>query len=344
MVWTGMERAAISALETEGFTPVQARILTAMVMHRYARERRKLVDVLSGHIGLESTASVNVAIDDLLARQLLTLTPYVGNVLITTSTDYVGQLKALNLLASATALESLGRMPVLRFESLGHMTDRNVLDTFHDAVCSAHRIIRITFFESLAGIEGLQDLRDRSSAGVEIRVLLGSPKVMKELRGASHEQRARRAIESWKTATSDWPNTEVRIAVTAQDIECGSSVSIDGRILRLDVHEPLAERSLMGEMLMVNERGGNLIRLFDANFDAAWDRATPTRRTLLVRRAVVAWRWTATAMATVTAAALLAPSAWRELLTGVAATSLLAAADENRARFRLLWRRLKGEP
>ncbi|WP_146605768.1 hypothetical protein [Micromonospora craterilacus] len=340
MVWTIPERSAFAALEGEGFSPIHARILTAMVMHRYARERRKLVDVLSGHIGLERTQSVYAAIDDLLARRLLAVTPYAGKSLLTAAPDYLVRLRAEKLTASAAALERLGRMPIERFESLGQMTDAKVLESFHEHVCSAHRLIRLSFFESLAEIEGLADLRDRAEAGVEIRVLLGAPKAMKDLRGASHEKRAKRAIRSWREATRNWPNTEVRVARTTQDIECGSSASIDGRLLRLDVHEPLAERSLMGEMLLAHEAGGNLIRLFDHSFDAAWARAIPTRRWPLIRRAAGAWRWTATAGVTVPVATALQDSAWRDLLIGVAATSLLAALDENRTRLQVWWRRL----
>ena len=337
MVWSAAENTTIQVLENDGFGPIDARIMTAMVSRRYAREFPKLVDVLSGHVGLEDTIAINSGLQGLLSREILTQTPYSTRILTSISPNYDERLRELNHQKSADALKPLQESPIPRFASLGPMTDPRVLQTFRDAVSGAQRIIRIAFFTSLADIEGIDDLHNRAQAGVIIRILLGSPRVMDTLRGHSHRQRAIRAINSWTAKTRNWPNTEVRLANRPQDIECGSSLSVDGRLLRFDVHEPLAERSLMGEMLLVQEAGGNLIRMFDTNFDSAWNRAVPTRGLARVRSVVFSWKWTlATVVATVLALSLKA-SAWREIVAAIAATCLFAALDESRDRIRALW-------
>lgn len=341
MSWTPSENRTILQLEADGFGPIEARIITAMASRRYARDTPKLIDVLSGHVGLEDTLLVSASLQSLLNRSVLTHISYNGRHLTAIDPNYAERLRATNYAKSAEVLEALQASPIGRFKSLGQMTDNHILETFTEAVLSAQRIIRIAFFASLADIEGIEALHGRAQAGVEVRILLGSPQVMEQLRGRSHRKRAVRAIDSWRAKTHDWPNTSVRLATQVRDIEYGSSLSVDGRLLRFDLHEPLAERSLLGEMLLVHETGGNLIRMFDATFDDAWHRAFPTKTVARLWKRLIDWKWSVATVAAVCWTLALPGSGWREIVAGVAVTCFFAALDENKDRIKMYWRRLR---
>ncbi|MFB8777279.1 hypothetical protein [Streptomyces broussonetiae] len=339
-MWSVIEDAAVEQLVTAGFSPVDSRVLTAMVSRRYARERLKLIDVLSGHIGLENVSEISGAVDRLTARGFLTHVPYSGRHLLSVSPDYASHLRNSGLTDAADSLESLMWAPVTRFQSLGPMTEPGTLSSFLQAVSGAQRVIRLPFFSSSAEIEGIEALEQRCRAGVELRILLGSPKTIKEIRGPSHAARARRSIESWTAKTRRWPNTEVRLAQSVEDVEYGSSMSIDGRLLRMDVHEPLAERSLAGEMLLVHETGGNLIRLFDKTFDEIWERSLPVKGFARLRRGVASWRWSIVAATLLAASVTVPDSVWQDLASGAAVTAIFAAFDESHGRLRTVWQRM----
>ena len=342
MAWTAPEMAAIAVLEADGFNPTEAMIVTAMVSRRYARQLEKLVDVLSGHTGLEDTHAAQSAISNLISAGLLSVIHYAHRDLIIFSRDGLGILEATGKGRSCKILGELENVPVIRLESLGPMADKSIVASFREAVVSAERLIRLPFFSSTANIEGVEYLHQRALAGVELRIMLGSPSVMRVLRGASHETRTKRAIASWKEKTKDWPNTEVRIAQRASDIELGGSMSIDGRLLRLDVHEPLVERSIYGEMIAFYATGANVIRMFDSQFDVAWLRAQPTRLRARVLPEISSWKWAVTTALSFTAIWLVSNLNWRELLIGITVTALFAALDESKRRIQTVWRRLLG--
>jgi hypothetical protein len=340
MSWTAIETTTIAELEQSGFTATNARVLTAMVSRRYARERSKLLDVLSAHTGLERQASVDECLTSLARQGLIATVIYDGNPLVGIAQDLGPKLVDINQRA-ATALVGLVARPISRFGTLGPMTDPAVLGSFGRAIADAHGTIRMVFLTSDTNIEGIHELEARARAGVDIRILVGDPDTVAAIRGGSSKARAQRAIESWVSLTRPWPNTQVRIAKDAADLDCPSSFSRDGELLRLDVHEPLSERSLMGEMLVAHPAGGNLIRLYERHFDAAWERARSTRRVQRLSRVIAGFRWALATAATAVVTFSMGEGAPREVAAGILAATALAAVDESGARFVRLWRRVR---
>ncbi|MGH3942214.1 MAG: hypothetical protein ACRDTG_27055 [Pseudonocardiaceae bacterium] len=341
-MWNDAENAAIDALQRDGFNSVDARVITALISRRYVRELPKLIDILSGHVGLEDHHNVRMAVDSLLHQDIITGATVQGRTLLGITPDFADNLVTQGQSSSAAALKSLQWAPNTRLEMLGPMTDPAVLETFKNALSSASYMIRIPFFTSSADIEAIDILENRARAGVHVRILLGSPSVIAEIRGPSARSRAERAVDSWKTRTRNWPNTEIRLASRVIDIQFGSSLSIDGSSLRLDLHEPLAERSLMGDMVKVNSSAGNLVRVFDAAFDEAWRRALPISKLGRIFRFLKSVRWTLTTAVSLPAALLISGNS-KELVGGIAVASLFAALDENKERIALAWRRVTGK-
>jgi len=340
VAWTALETDTAALLEAEGFARSEALIVTALASHRYARTLGKLIDVLSGHTGLENIENTQRAVTNLVAADILIITQHGHQDIITLAPDVSRILEDSGKSAAAVAVATLEQVPVARVRALGPMAAKAIVVSFAEAIATAERVIRLPFFSSTATIEGIDALSERAHAGVEVRVMLASPEVMSKLRGASHAQRTKRAIASWRETTRHWPNTELRVATRAEDVELGGSMSIDTRLLRLDVHEPLAERSIYGEMIEVNSAGGNVIRMFDSYFDQAWMRARPVHWTARAARLVASWKWAVVSAAAILAIVYLPSNSWRELVIGIAATSILAAADESSGRVKLLWRRL----
>lgn len=342
--WTDEEEQLIVELEAVGRTRVAARVLTAMISRRYAREKTKLTDILSGHVGLENLEATGDCVDGLLREGLLVAVIHGGQSVIKAVLDLETLLQASGHVTAAQLVASIRPRTLKRFESIGAMTAPEVIAGLDGAIRGARRTIRLVFLTSDANLEALAALEQRARAGVRVQVLLGSPTVVAQLRGASQEARAKRAIESWKAKTRGWPNVEIRVAHYAESLDCPSSFCRDSELLRLDVHEPLAERSLEGEMLVAYRNAGNLIRLYERYFDRAWTDAEPIN---LIRRfgwQVKRTRWTVAATLLIPTSLVVSETGPHDLLAGAAIAALVAALDENHARAAELWRRVRARP
>lgn len=341
MMWTIEESNAIIHLENIGFSAREARTVAAMASGRYVRERDKLIDILCGHIGLENRAATEQTVESLMARGCLTETKTGNYLLISLNNQFIASVEHEEAAAAIKALDALERVHRPRARMLGNMTDPTQLLAFRGAINEAESIIRLPFFSSSADIEAIPNLRERAEAGVEVRILLASPTVMGQLRGRAHVSRSKAAIKSWVQVTRGWPNCIVRVARSLSDIELGSSMSVDGRLLRLDLHEPLIERSLAGQMLEVNAGGANLVRAFDRSFDSSWRTARSTAMFERMRRSSWSVRWTVATTLALIALLTVTNSNFHDVIAGVLATCIIGAVGENYKRIAEATRRAR---
>ena len=128
-------------------------------------------------------------------------------------------------------------------------------------------------------LESVPAIKERASKGVKVRILLGSPDFVVQLRGETMRSTATDAIAGWTAIAATVPNIEVRIAHTLEDCYLSTCMLIDRNLLRLDVYDPHRQRSLQGVMVEFHAQDGldlNVVRVFGQRFDEAWERAKPT--------------------------------------------------------------------
>lgn len=111
---------------------------------------------------------------------------------------------------------------------------------------------------------------------------------------------AREAISGWKENARGISNFKVRVSHHVEDTYIASWMLIDGKVLRIDIYDPIRQRSLEGFMVEVTSLVGqdlNIVVVFREYFWRAWGRAQPVewrdRIWWWIRKA---WQWLACLM------------------------------------------------
>jgi hypothetical protein len=90
--------------------------------------------------------------------------------------------------------------------------------------------------------------------------------------------RAKERIRQWKAITKRSKNVKLRLTGETHDLLLATSLSIDGRVLRVAVYDFLKERSKEGVLVEFSSNDGkplNIIQFFEDSFKSAWDAALP---------------------------------------------------------------------
>jgi len=134
-----------------------------------------------------------------------------------------------------------------------------------------------------------------AQSGVRVRVLVGDPNLVAQVRGGRERGPASEALATWqslrKSAGLSASHFTVRSIRRHEDLRITGSSLIDKKILRFTIFDPENERGSEGKLLEVaSQRPGaavNLTRIYQTQFDTAWKRARRFGRDSISRRSTV---------------------------------------------------------
>lgn len=270
-------------LERTGISKPASVLAIVMATRGHARPESELVEILRQYPGLESPIDVRRGINELKTKQWLAQTSSYGSTL----THQAPELRELiaDTLKNPLLVEKLKIMranlePTVRV--LGAMKDECVYHTFMDLLRSAEREICLPMLATPPYDETVRILRERAEAGVKVRILLAVPSLVAKWRGEPMRRKAVERIHQWRELFADRESVSIRLCRVAEDMELATCMSMDGVVVRLDIYDPYAQRSLEGVMLEIISPPGlspNLVRIFQNLFNTAWDRAIQIGRT-----------------------------------------------------------------
>jgi hypothetical protein len=238
------------------------------------------MDIVSQYPGLEDRGIAEAALHELRALSWLT-NGGSENAPLTMQAPNLPELIADRLKDASVPYALAALRPPLdptTARVLGPMDDGDVYSSYLDLLGSAQNEICLPMLVTSPKIASVPILQQRAKAGVRIKILVGSPQVVAELRGETMRPRAVERIKEWCHNFDGLPTADVRISYRVEDMWLASCMAIDGRIVRFDVYDPEEQRSLQGIMLEVANPHGlklNLVRIFAELFEAAWLRARP---------------------------------------------------------------------
>jgi hypothetical protein len=316
-----------------------------MATRQHARPERELLDIVLQYPGLENRVSAEAALRELRALEWV-INRDSESLALTTQSPELRELIGKHLQDPSVP----GQLAALRAKLhpnaahvLGPMTDGPVYSTYLELLRSAQDEICLPMLVTTSQLASVEILRERAIAGVRVKILVGAPSVVAAMRGETMRPRAEQRIKEWVRNLGDLPTVEIRVSHDIEDMGLGSCMAIDGRTVRIDVYDPIRQRSLQGIMIeLVNPQGLdlNLVRIFLELFRAAWDRARPV--TWLGRflwRLRAAWKWWIGLLFAVLAFIPTGFQGWIELTAGIAAAFLSTAIIEYAAAARTRRRR-----
>jgi hypothetical protein len=316
-----------------GLSREAATLAVVLVTRAHARPEPELIDIMAQYPGLEDVATVRSALRELRAINWVTETNSYGHVL----THQAPKLRELiaTRIGDEQAADRLSQLRSSLEESIrivGPMNDEFVYSSYIELLRSAQSDIFLPMLATSAQLSSVPIIRERAEAGVSVRALLGSPKVVSELRGGTMTKIAKRRIAEWSRNLAGLPNASVRVSHSVDDMRFASSMAIDGRLVRVDIYDPRRQRSLEGVMMEIESPAGLQLNLASHMLDVldqAWDRARP----LGFWRTSVWWAgrgWKIWAGLLFFGVALLPVgiTGWFELFIGVASALLATAIAE----------------
>ncbi len=348
---THEESEAIGALRNAGMSPAEATLAVIMFTRGHARPEEELINIVDLYPGLADRQQTQQAIDALKSKGwLITATSY-GQIITRAAPDL--QQKMAECIPNQILIDRLpqprsqiaSELPP-QIHLIGQMNSENNYGTYLDLLRQANSEICLPMLVTPPYPTTAAILQDRARRGVHVKLLLASPRVAAKIRGETVADRARRAISDWREKARGFPNMEIRMAHLPEDMYFATSWTLDRKLLRLDIYDPFRQRSLAGYMIEFDSRLGpdyNIVTLFQAHFDRAWNRAQPLHPLgngwWWVKQN---WQWVAFAI-TALIALPLGMSVWGGIVGSVAATFLFNALVTSWPMIRAAIRRSLGD-
>lgn len=323
-----------------------ATLAVVMATRSHARPRAQLLQILSQYPELHSGHVVEQAVGELEDLGWMVESGLGDISLLHQAPDL--RHRIAEAVGDPGLTDRLARMraaldPYIKI--VGPMKDGHVYETFLWMLRQAEHDINLPMLVTPPYGETVEILEERAAAGVRVRILLGTPELAASIRGRPMAAAAEERIEAWK-AVARHENITVRLSGSAQHMRQATSVLIDGRLVRFDIYDPMAQRSLEGVMIEVESPSGwelNFVSMMFDFFEDAWQAARP-----LGGLAVIGWRFerhwkvvTGFGLALL-AVAPVQIAGWREILAGMASglfgASLVEARSTWFSRLSRLWR------
>lgn len=267
-------------LQRAGIEGTEARIAVLMATRGHSRPEFELIKILTGYTGLLDPAKNHQAISSLRVRGWLVEHKSYDAILVSQAPDLRDKIAAQT--GKPEYSDLLSDLRKIRSDVvlvIGSMSDRDAYAGFHERINGATRSIVLPMLATTPDLAAAELLKERAKAGVNVRILLASARVVSKLRGSSQKQSAKLAIEGWKQHAVGLPNMEIRVSSYVADCYAATSMMVDDRILRFDVYDPHKQRTLEGELFEIISPDGydiNAIRLYRLYINRAWSRAVPT--------------------------------------------------------------------
>ena len=275
---TSKETACVNRLAASGLSHAASAIAVVLMSRKHARPQIELVDILRQYQGLEDPITTEQGIQEL--RQLGWLVDKLyDDVLMAEASSNLGSEAARRVgdPSFAFELEALhfSLQPYISY--LGEMTP-DVYTSYLKILANATSEVSLPMLATTPNIASVDVLQERAKHGVKVRVLLGSPELTAQLRGAHMTQTAKDAIAGWVGHAKGLKTFDVRVTDRLEDARLATSFLVDDRLLRLDAYDPVNQRSLDGILLQFDSPTGmtlNIIGVFRDLFNSAWQDAQP---------------------------------------------------------------------
>lgn len=307
-----------------------ATLAVVMVTREHARPTAEVAHQIRQYQNLEDTLVAERAISELRNRRWIVETNSADTYLLHQVEDLREKLAYLlndpsvadELLAMRSTLEPFVKI-------LGPMKDKLVYESYLHALREAQREICLPMLATSPSLSSVPIIQERARKGVPVRIVLGAPELVSKIRGGPAAQIARAAIQGWVENARGVPNMEVRVSRNMDFVRICSCLTIDRRLLRFDVFDPMRQRSLEGVMIEVLSPDGhelNLIGVFQHCFDAIWEKSESTTFFgKLWSRLGSSWQWWCFIVFAVLSFLAVKRAVWSGIFASAAATFLVNA-------------------
>jgi hypothetical protein len=293
---TTEELELVTKLARKGVPIAAATLTIALITREHSRPEQELSHIIRQYQGLEDQKVASEAITDLKNRGWLSEYQTYGATLLRQDPELLHTIVDLiDERGTLSKLEGLRAAVNPYVKILGSMNDAEVYTSYLERLQGAHSEIRLPMLATTPELGSVPILKERAKAGVRVKILLGSPKVVCQLRGGSMLETANRAINGWMAHANEVPNIEVRITDAADDMLIATCMSVDEQLLRYDIYDARNQRSLQGIMIEVRspqQTDLNIVAWFRRSFDDAWARAyRPTVGGRITQFIGTHWYW-----------------------------------------------------
>jgi hypothetical protein len=341
---TPEELELVRKLAAKGVQTPPATLAVALITREHSRPEQELAHIVRQYQGLEDPKVAAEAIADLKQRGWLNEYQTYGVTLLRQDPDLLRKVADLiDERGTIGKLEGLRAAVNPYVKILGSMNDAKVYTSYLELLQGAHTQIRLPMLATTPELGSVPILKERAKAGVRVKILLGSPRVVCQLRGGNMLETANRAIAGWLAHAKDVPNIEVRITDNVDDMLVATCMSVDDNLLRYDVYDARRQRSLQGIMIEVRspqQTDLNIVAWFRRSFDDAWARAyRPTTAGRIVHFIESNWYWLLFGGFTLASALTARNTLWFAINTSVAASFFFSAIVLSRESIAAFFRR-----
>jgi predicted transcriptional regulator len=267
----------VDKLHLTGLSRPAAVLAVVLATRDHARPEDEIVEIVRQYPSLEDSGIARQAVRDLRTKGWLVESTSYGRSLTHQSPSLRQQIA--DAIGDACIKERLQHMRASLepyVQSLGAMADGEVYASFLRRLEAAQFNIFLPMLATSPYAGVVQVLQSRAAAGVKVQILLGKPSLVAEWRGEAMGLVARDRESQWRQLFKNYPTVEIRTSSNPEDMALATCLGIDGKLIRIDIYDPLTQRSLEGVMVEIRSPHRlelNLITVFNRLFQTAWDRA-----------------------------------------------------------------------
>lgn len=273
---TAREAELADRLTAAGVENAQALVAIAMYTRGHTRPESETIDLVRQYSGLSSPGVAESALANARRQGWIVEVPAADSIVhLTSPPDFPARLAAfLGDPAFECALEAQREQNQPTVEVLGRMHSPGVYESFGAKIGSATHEILLPMINTTPRLAQVADMQAVARTGVEVRLLLATPRLAAKIRGNAVRAEAKNRIEGWRQNANGIKNFHVKLTGRESDLWFASSACIDGRTVRLDIYDPVSQRSTQGVMVEVrSDSSSNLALAFQQLFEDAWRRA-----------------------------------------------------------------------
>ena len=273
----------IKKLKEVGGEDVKSIVSVLMLTREHARPKLELVDILKQYQGLDDEYELRRAIDSLIQDGFIEESEKHKGII-----KYSKKLEETVIKNGKSTEDKIREIRIKvrpRVEYLGDITKEDVYNSYLEILERAQSEIYMPMISTTPELKSVEILKKRAKNGVKVKLLIGNPDIISKYRGKANQSIYEKFIEKWSQETEGYEDIEIRIMSRLEDIEMGTCVLVDNKILRLDIYDPYNQRSLQGVVLECANEGGmnlNIIRTFKRQFDVAWSIARKNNENKLI--------------------------------------------------------------
>lgn len=282
-------------LISSGLSASEAKILTRLLTTPMDRPRTELINYFRrfSEIADMSSESQEVGLASLLERQLIIRDQKLDGdeYLHISSCQQISSLLGVDVEELELRIAEAQRALSWQASIMDHSGSSIPLTSWLEMLMEASSSIDLCIFASAYEVVTPIVMRAAQS-GVRVRVLVGDPNLVAQVRGGRERGPASKALATWLSLRKSSGPGATLIAVRSikrrEDLAITGSSLIDKKILRFTIFNPETERGSEGKLLAVvseqRESSLNLIRIYQTAFDKAWERANRFGRDAISRR------------------------------------------------------------